>query len=277
VFGMMRLGTILIPAWNEAAVIGQSLARLEAEGVTRFFEVIVIANGCHDDTAVRAQAAMPEVRVIETPVAGKTHALNLGQTQALRGLPLICLDCDLGTGLADLIALTVPLHEGGAEATCGTMEVDAAGANAVVRAWYRAWLLNPYFAHGKFGGLFALSPSAVDRLFPLPDVVADDEYLRRSFAPGQIAYVPTSRFTAKAPRDLASLMRVRTRSLRGSRALGRNSEPDGARRMLQAAFRKPARWGDMVVFAAVQLAVRLNLARAKAPRWERDNSTRTEA
>lgn len=274
---MIRLGTILIPAWNEAAVIGQSLARLEAEGVTRFFEVIVIANGCHDDTAVRAQAAMPEARVIETPVAGKTQALNLGQTQSLRGLPLICLDADLRTGLADLIALTVPLHEGGAEAACGTMVVDTAGANAVVRAWYRAWLMNPYFAKGKFGGLFALSPPAVDRLFPLPDVVADDEYLRRSFSPDQIAYVATSRFTAKAPRDLASLMHVRTRSLRGSRALGRNSEPGGARRMLQVAFRKPARWGDMVVFAAVQLAVRLNLARVKAPRWERDNSTRSEA
>jgi glycosyltransferase involved in cell wall biosynthesis len=274
---MIRLGTILIPAWNEATVIGESLGRLEAEGVTRFFDVIVIANGCDDDTAAQAQAAMPEARVIDTPVAGKTNALNLGQRLASRDLPVICLDADLRTGLADLIALTAPLRDGRAEAACGTMEVDTSAASMMVRAWYRAWMLNPYFAQGKFGGMFALSSSAAERLFPLPDVVADDEYLRRAIGPEGIAFVPGCRFTARSPRDLRSLLRVRQRSLRGSRALDLPAGHGGAKTMLQRALRHPARWGDMTVFVALQMAVRFNLMRSSAQRWERDNSTRTEA
>jgi glycosyltransferase involved in cell wall biosynthesis len=275
---MIRLGTILVPAWNEGAVIGRTLGHLQAQGTNRFFHVIVIANACSDDTADRARAAMPAAQVIETPVPGKTHALNLGQAQALPGLPVICLDADLTTGLADLIALTAPLRDGGAMAACGTMQVDTFGATAPVRAWYRAWALNPYFAQGKFGGLFALSAAAADRLFPLPSVTADDEYLRRAFTSDQIAFVPGCRFTARAPRDLPSLLRVRQRSLRGSRALAQPSGHGGARGMLRTAALRPARWADMAVFMAVQLTVRLKLAReSAAPRWERDLTTRTEA
>jgi glycosyltransferase involved in cell wall biosynthesis len=276
---MIRLGTILVPAWNEAAVIGRTLGRLQSEGATRFFHVIVIANACSDDTAAVARAAMPAALVIETPVPGKTHALNLGHAEALAGLPIVCLDADLSTGVADLIALTAPLRNGRALAACGTMQVDSAASSTLVRAWYRAWALNPYFAQGKFGGLFALSAKAADRLFPLPAVTADDEYLRRAIAPGQIAFVPSCRFVARAPRDLDTLLRVRQRSLRGSRALRRPSGHDGAKGMLRTALRHPARWADVAVFIAVQMAVRLNLARetAAAPGWERDLTTRTSA
>lgn len=273
---MTKIATILFPAWNEAAVIGRTLGRLESEGVSRLFHVVVIANACQDDTAARARAAMPGAEVIETPVPGKTHAMNLGHTRALRGEPVICMDADLDTGLADLIALTVPLRDRGAAATCGTMAVDTRQSSVLVRAWYRAWMLNPYFAQGKFGGLFGLSTETADRLFPLPAVTADDEYLRRGVGEENIVFVSGCRFIARAPGDLASLLRVRRRSLRGTRALPQPARHGGARGMLQTALRRPARWADLAVFVAVQSVVRLQLAIEKgAPRWERDLTSRT--
>lgn len=275
---MNRIGTILIPAWNEGAVIGRTLGRLERDGVAQLFHIVVIANACSDDTAARARAAMPGAEVIETPVPGKTHAMNLGFARALVGEPVICMDADLSTGLSDLIALAVPLRDRGAAATCGTMKVDASASSLMVRAWYRAWMLNPYFARGKFGGLFGLSADTAARLFPLPTVTADDEYLRRGVGTDEIVFVPSCSFVARAPDDLGTLLKVRKRSLRGTRALTQGGGHGGARGMVRTALRRPARWADMAVFVGVQTVVRLQLAFEKnAPRWERDLTSRTEA
>ncbi len=273
-----RLATILVPANEEAAVIARTLAPFR--GVSRF-HVIVIANGCTDATARVARAALPSATVLETAIPGKTHALNLGRAKAAADLPLICLDADLVVTPQSLDALIAPLLSGAALAACGRMRADTAGASAAVRAYYRAWALNPYFANGKFGGLFALSPMGAARVFPLPQVTADDEYIRRSFAPHETAFVPACAFTAAAPRSLPALFAVRRRSLRGARAvrarLGARHAAGSAGGMLRAAMRRPSRWADMLVFAALGAAVRLALAMERpdsARRWERDLTTR---
>ena len=211
---MTPLATILIPAWNEASVIGRTLAGLTAGLPRGSLRIIVIANACTDDTAKAARRAFPAALVLETPIPGKCHALNLGLTRAEPGRPVVCLDADLDVTAADVLTLIEPLGLGHA-AACGRMVVDASDASALVRAWVRAWKLNPYFARGKFGGLFALSPEGVDRVFPLPNVTGDDEWVRRAFTPGEVAFVPACRFFARAPRTLAALIQTRRRSLRG--------------------------------------------------------------
>jgi hypothetical protein len=220
--------------------------------------------------------------VLETAVPGKCHALNLGLAHAVPNQPVICLDADLDVTAVELLALIEPLLEGRALAACGRMDVDASAASTTVRAWMRAWKLNPYFARGKFGGLFALTWEAVDRVFPLPALTADDEWIRRAFAPNEIAFVPTCGFVARAPRTLASLIQTRRRALRGARAvsaLGRTAPSgEGARKMLRSAMTKPARWVDLAVFLGVMAWVRLLLAtERKTTRWERDNTTRLPA
>jgi hypothetical protein len=150
-----------------------------------------------------------------------------------------------------------------------------------VRAYYRAWALNPYFAQGKFGGLFALSPQGAARVFPLPEVIADDEWVRRSFSDAETAFVGECRWIAEAAHTLAALVAVRRRSLRGTRAvtatLGPRQGSGTARQMLRAAISRPDRWSDMAVFIAVAAAVRLMLAVERPSedrRWERDATTR---
>jgi glycosyltransferase involved in cell wall biosynthesis len=281
---MTPLATVLIPAWNEGAVIARTLGGLQAGLVPGQLRIIVIANACSDDTARAARLAAPDALVLETPVAGKCHAMNLGLAHAEAGRPVVCLDADLDVSAADVLALIAPLQDGSALAACGRMQVETAGASAVVRAWARAWQMNPYFARGKFGGLFALSPAAVHRVFPLPQLSGDDEWVRRAFAPDDVAFVPACSFVAHAPRTLRALIGTRRRSLRGARAITTMGQAapkgEGTRTMLRKALTQPACWPDMAVYVAVMAWVRLLLAIEQptaALRWERDTTTRMGA
>ena len=275
--------TIIIPAHDEAQVIGRTLGHLQVGMQPGEFHMVVVANGCSDDTAARARAAAPAAKVIETPRRGKTHALNLGRMAAPPGAILICLDADLEVTAEALRALIAPLRRGEALAACGRMDVLTELSSPAVRAFYRGWRLNPYFGRGKFGGLFALTPEAAGRVFPLPPVTADDEFVRRSFAADETAFIPTCIFTARAPRTLGSLLRVRRRSLRGARAIGRMGKPspEGASALGMAArvLARPADIPAFAVFAAVMATVRVTLAlegRRPGARWERDLTSRTQ-
>ncbi|NKX43577.1 glycosyltransferase [Roseicyclus persicicus] len=279
----MTRASILIPAHDEAEVIGRTLWYLSRGLPLAEVRVVVIANGCTDATAARARAALPQATVIETDRPGKCHALNLGYAAADKDAPVVCLDADLDVTAEAVAALVAPLADGTALAACGQMDVDTAAVAAPVRVFYQGWRTNPYFARGKFGGLFALSPAGAARVFPLPEITADDEYIRRSFAPAEIAFVPGCRFVARAPRTLASLVRVRRRSLRGAREVARmgkaSPERGSARTMIRRALASPADLWPVAVFLAVSVWVRLSLLvdrAGPAPRWERDLTTRGE-
>lgn len=84
---MSAVFSILIPASNEARYIGPCLnALLASDPVPGFtVEVIVIANGCTDDTAARAKRFAPvaaergwRLKVIKQPEGSKPGALNAG-------------------------------------------------------------------------------------------------------------------------------------------------------------------------------------------------------
>jgi glycosyltransferase involved in cell wall biosynthesis len=278
----MTRATILIPAHNEAMVIGRTLLHLSRGLPFGAFRIVVIANGCiRQHRGEGPLSAAADATVLETATAGKCQALNLGYAAADRGKPVICLDADLDVTAESLLALIQPVENGIAKAACGQMDVRTDGAAATVRAYYRGWRTNPYFDRGKFGGLFALSPAAARRIFPLPAITADDEYVRRSFEPSQIAFVPGCRFMARAPATLASLVRVRRRSLRGAREVARmgkaSPERGSAGAMVRRALRSPAEALPIAFFLLVTLWVRLSLIidrRSAKGRWERDLTTR---
>ncbi|MDI5941629.1 glycosyltransferase, partial [Micromonospora sp. DH15] len=94
----------MIAAHDEANVIGGCLDALLADADTDAgveLDVVVVANGCTDDTA-RVAAARPGVRVVELAEAGKAHALNAGDA-VVRGFPRFYLDAAVGVD-ADVVA-----------------------------------------------------------------------------------------------------------------------------------------------------------------------------
>ncbi len=277
----MTRATILIPAHNEAAVIGRTLLHLSSGLLLDEFKIVVIANGCSDATTMKARSVLPHGIVIETATPGKCNALNLGLNEAEKDRPIVCLDADIDVTLETLLALIEPLEQGAALAACGRMDVHTCDAHPLVRAYYNGWKNNPYFDRGKFGGLFAVSPKGAARVFPLPHITADDEFVRRSFAPHEIAYVQRCRFTARAPKSLSSLARVRRRSLRGAREVSTLGLPSPERGSIGAVLWRsicnPRRLFPVSVYVAVNAWVRMALV-CRAPKanthWERDLTTR---
>ncbi|MGB0505153.1 MAG: glycosyltransferase [Pikeienuella sp.] len=275
--------TILIPAYNEQAVIGRTLQSLTAGMEPGEFQLIVICNACYDDTAVAARAACPEALVLETDTPGKTNAMNMGRGQAESEL-IVCLDADLSVTADHIRRLIAPLSSGLAHAACGQMNVDLTGCSLPVRMFYSIWMLNPYFSKGKFGGLFAMSDEGAKRVFPLPEIIADDEFTSRNFTAAEKAFVQDCQFTVHAPRRVGDLMKIRRRSLRGTRqisAMGLSVErATGAgslKQILRRALVRPVLWPSLPVYIGLILLIRLQVkfeAADKAPRWERDDSSR---
>ncbi len=279
----MTTPTILVPAHDEASVIERTLKHMRIGMLPGEFRIVVIANACTDNTAAIARQVAPEAVVIETPRVGKTHALNIGRLAAPPEAPIIFLDADLDVTAEDLRALVAPLLRGEALAACGRMDVRTESSSPMVRAFYRGWRLNPYFGQGKFGGLFALSHVGAARVFPLPGVIADDEFIRRSFSRTETVFVRECVFTARAPSRLSNLISVRLRTLRGARAIARMGLPSPEKgsglHMARQVLSRPAEVYPFAVFAAVTAWTRFRLAleAGRAPeRWERDMTSRVE-
>ena len=86
--------SVIVPAHNEHSVISRTLKTMTARAIPGELDVIVVCNGCTDDTAAVAGSFGPPVRVIETGLAGKTLALNLGD-KAATFFPRIYADADV--------------------------------------------------------------------------------------------------------------------------------------------------------------------------------------
>jgi poly-beta-1,6 N-acetyl-D-glucosamine synthase len=91
------LVTILVPAYNEGAVIQGSIRSLLELDYPRY-EILVIDDGSRDDTFQKASVYAGEhgkatVRVIRKPNGGKARALNTGIENA-RGEFILCMDGD---------------------------------------------------------------------------------------------------------------------------------------------------------------------------------------
>jgi glycosyltransferase involved in cell wall biosynthesis len=269
---------IIIPAHNEEAVIVRTLTSLLKDAMPGEFSVTVLCNGCTDRTAALVRQHFATVNVMEISEASKTAAINAG-LRAARDADVILLDADIEISAKAVRALLGALAAPGVEAAIGHMHIDVEGASWPVRAFYRVWARHPYLSNGKFAAVIALSQEAVERIGQLPGVIADDTYLWRQFAPENIAVVDNVSFTARVPRTLSALIRVRSRVHRGNRELDRlspqQSRPKRQRRLslLRALLRHPATWASLPWFVAVSVAARL-LAITGQQTWNRDLTSR---
>ena len=140
---------IIIPAHNEVAVIERTLtALLDQAGPDD--EVIVVCNGCSDDTAAVARRFAERVTVLETEVPSKTNALNLGD-RAAGSFPRIYADADVSLGVGALKKIIRALESGRWLAVSPDPVMNLAGASWAVRAYYDIWLSLPYCRSGMIG------------------------------------------------------------------------------------------------------------------------------
>src|ERR1700677_4126612 len=120
--------SVIIPAHNESSVIARTLRAMTEGAAPRELEVIVVCNGCDDDTAAVARGFSPSVRVIETKIASKAQALNLGD-QAACGFPRVYSDADVVITIDAIRILARRLERGDVFVVAPPPSFDLAGCS----------------------------------------------------------------------------------------------------------------------------------------------------
>jgi glycosyltransferase involved in cell wall biosynthesis len=279
--------SVIIPAHNEERVIVRTLEAMIAGHSPGELEIIVVANGCSDATAEVARGFGAPVTVIETPVASKVHALNLGDAAA-RAFPRIYSDGDVVISLTSLRNLAAVLS--GDRWLAAAPRVDTVflpGAAWSVRAYYRFWMALPFVQEGMMAaGVYAVSERGRDRWDQMPDVIADDGYFRLLFGPEERTEVQTAVSAVRAPSAFADLIRIKTRSRLGVAQLrarfpelfAREKRTKRYGAALLAIARQPALYPCAFPFILVSVISRVRAGRqakrADGYLWERDNSSR---
>jgi glycosyltransferase involved in cell wall biosynthesis len=278
--------SIIIPAHNESAVIARTLQFMLKDAAPGEFELIVVCNGCTDETAAEARRFVPAVRVIETETPGKTNALNLGD-HAAGFFPRIYLDADVLIAADTLRQLAQRLDAGDVLAVAPKAHPDLTGCSRAVRAFYAVRALLPSAEEGIGGsGVYALSRAGRSRFDLFPGVIADDGFVRIQFQPYERATLAQVTSTIFPPRTLRELIAIKTRSHYGSFELAHRFPSLWTRRgqsnnrALLRLFAQPRLWIKLAVYCFVMTCARRRarqrLNRGPMP-WERDHSSRIAA
>jgi glycosyltransferase involved in cell wall biosynthesis len=279
--------SVIVPAHNEGALIGRTLrTMLAGDPLHGELEIIVVCNGCSDDTAAVARSFGAPVRVIETARASKCAALNLGDAASV-GWPRLYVDADVLIDLASLRALASALDEGWLAAAPRPHLVFPDDTSWLVRAYFDAWMALPYVQEGMVtAGVYGLSRAGRSRFQDFPDILADDHFVRSHFTPEERIEVPESVSRVQAPASLADLMRVRTRARLGTsqiegRLAGASSQGTKSDRYLgalAALLRRPRLYPATLVYLVVALIcarrARRRLGSLATYTWERDEGAR---
>lgn len=271
--------SVLIPAHDEAAYLPACLtALLASDPVPGGAEVIVMANGCSDDTAAVAEGFRAHavaqgwtLTVLDIAEGGKLNALNEGE-RASKGQALLYLDADVKVS-PPLVAQIAAVLQGEAPAYASGRPNVSVGADPLTRAYTRFWLTTPFMVHGVPGfGVFAMNRAGRARWGAWPDIISDDTFARLNFLPSERHSVPAT-YDWPMIEGFANLVRVRRRQDVGVAEVAEmypdlmvnDDLHDQTEPMWKRALRDPLAFA---AFVAVRLTIHLPVLRS-ADRWVR--------
>lgn len=275
----MQRGSIVIPAHNEAAVIGDCLSALFADERLRDVDVVVSCNGCDDETAAVVRRSQFPVRVVELGEPSKVAALRAAESVAA-ALPRLYVDADVVLPGPAAIAVLDRLIVGGALAARPPVVYDTSRSADAVRRFYRARSHAGQLSRLLCGvGVYGLSAAGRARFDTFPDVVGDDLFVDRLFTREEIEVVRCDPVVVRAPRTAADLVLMLRRSYRGkSQASHFATPPAPAWRTFGeiVAYGTRGRRQSLDAATYIGFAVGARVAGRLGARvqWERDNSSR---
>lgn len=278
--------SIVIPAHNESSVIERCLKAMLADARPGELEIVVVCNNCSDDTAEKARRFGDPVKVVETPIGSKIHAINLGD-QAVTGFPRFYADADIQLSTAAIRDVAALLTDDSPIVVASPHAIVAYEDRPyLIRAFYRVWTRLPYFSENMIGsGVYAFSRKGRARFKEFPKVTADDEFARHIAAPHERRASPTSNFTIYPPRRVNDLLKIMTRTRAADQEFRRQFPEMQAHgntsplRSLRIIATTPSLWLDAPIYLGIMALARQRaikkLRQKKADVWERDNSSRT--
>jgi hypothetical protein len=252
-------------------------------------DIVVVCNGCTDDTAQVAGLRGAGVRVVEIPTPSKHVALRAGDEHA-RGFPRIYVDADVVITTSDVRVLTNALTGDPAVlAAAPGRDLPLKDCAWRVRAYYRVWQRLPAVRAGLFGrGVIAVSEPGYQRLAALPPLMADDLAASLAFGPDERRVVEEARVVVLPPRTWADLIKRRIRAVTSSAQLehhqaqsGQTAPPSartGKADLLTLLRAEPRLFPGVLVFVAAAVVAKRGAAKAIRTQdfgtWLRDESSR---
>ena len=279
-----NLVTVIIPAHNEARVIGRLLKQLVSTARPGELDIIVVPNGCTDNTAEVAASFGPPVRVLSLKAASKHDALHMGD-RAAQDFPRLYVDADVELRIEDVRALEAALQNPSILAAGPERVLAMSGVRWPIRRYYDVWTRLPRVRTSLFGrGVIAVNQAGHQRMANLPPLLSDDLAAALLFAPDELTIVPGARVVVYPPRTLGDLLRRRVRVATGVAQIERDESAPRLTARTRAADlfaiikHEPRMVLSVMVFAIVTLLARSRARKAARKRdystWLRDESSR---
>jgi glycosyltransferase involved in cell wall biosynthesis len=275
--------SLVIPAHNEERMIRRLLDGLR--GLADDAEVVVVCNGCTDETATVAREVAPWAHTVETTRASKPTALRLGDS-VVTTTPRLYLDADVVLTADGVRRLAAVLESEPLEAVAPTPRYDVSAAGWLVRSHYRLWTALQLRNSAISGtGAIMISARGRERFGDWPDVIADDYFLDGLFSPSEKRRVTSVDVAVALPRTFRDCVSRRARVHSGNRDVVRaglrtsHREAARPRRLLVELLRAQP---SMAVHLPAHLAVTISTRAVSSWRqWRgttsvffRDSSTR---
>lgn len=261
---MQPITAVIIPAYNESAGIARTLRAVTGDAAEGELQVVVVCNGCTDDTALVA-AGFTGVDVVEIEDASKLAALRAGDRRATV-FPRVYLDADIELSTAAIRAIATELQRPEVLVAGVPGRMDLSEASLPVALFYEFRERLPVISHGIMGsGNYALSETGRARFEEWPDLPSgDDQFIFRLFAPHERMTVPGHETRVTPPSSMAAVVRRGVRTNRGNRNLteGGAGEPlapprAGRAAALKASMRSPRGVLSAAVFVSVTAFIKL--------------------
>jgi glycosyltransferase involved in cell wall biosynthesis len=240
--------SIIIPAWNEETTISDCLNSILQQSFSGAMQLIIVANGCKDATISRTydfRTALEERNiqfdVMQTPLNSKTNAINLGDTKACFG-KRVYLD-------ADVILSRNAIHE-----IYQALDVDTprlVSPKAVFNSPKSVLCRCHLFVFENFPpmiddvvgmGCYAVNAKGRSRWSRMPQLIADDGYVRSFFSKNERILLRNTYFSTSFP-EFGQFFSVLERWHRGNmelNAIGRGFTDESLfRRRLTALLNEP--------------------------------------
>jgi Glycosyltransferase like family 2 len=213
---------------------------------------------------------------VELARAGKARALNAADP-LLEGDVHVYLDADVVLSRGALHALSEALAGQPAPRLASVRPLPLLPADRGARSYAEVWMRLPSVADEVVGlGCYAVNRAGRRRWSSMPEIIADDAFVRARFSPEERVLLGREHFVYAFPsgRDLVG---VAARWREGNRELARRQAADDPRSSRRGAVlavaRQPATWRHLPAFAATTRAIRRRASEPKSwPRVRRPQS-----
>jgi glycosyltransferase involved in cell wall biosynthesis len=274
--------SVIISAFNEQNVIERCINTILSDALPNEFEIVVVPNGCVDETAKRAAGVSPNVTVSAIATPSKTAAMNHADSIATR-FPRFYVDADVEVTGSALRAVAAELNSGHTLLASPGLNINTNGCSWIVKSYVSFWMALPSIQHDCVGrGVYGMSEAGRTRFAQFPSIVADDHFVRMLFTRSERQSVSAVHSTVHAPKNAGNLIRRVRRSLAGLEQYNElfektNTESDVTSGGWKSVLRDQPKLAPFFpVYAGITGFAKLMAKRnsGKTVDWTRDESTR---